>query len=432
VRHALAEAIVDFLSFSNDASNRVGDFKRFRPREWEHALLWLDDAGLAFYFLQKLKSTNRADQVPAWLLSQLEQNFTANQERNADMSRRFAALNQLFDRAGIRYVALKGLTLVPQFCPDSSLRYQGDFDYLVDEGSLPAAQQILLKTGYSPKPSPSSQEFLFLMSGSAEPSRHAEQYRAGAPHAIELHLDIWDSNFDKVPSLPKLFFVQHAITHQHNGLTFPALSDEDAFLLQVLHACHHFFSHWIRMSSLFEIGYFLNRRASDAALWKGIAERVSDSSVLREFVVVVTELVAKVFAAPIPEVVRAWGSTIRPGSRVWLDNYARHWAFCELPVHQFALFPRAKLIRFLHAQYKDDKSAPSPVQNRGTSPSRTSRIASSIRSQPSLLLNRAWWKRHLLVRRGLFHALAGLRYFCEIPRWMWLTRTRIRSASLDV
>jgi len=430
VKHAPAEDIVDFLSFSSDAPNRVSAFKRFHPREWAQVLRWLNDAGLAFYFLQKLKDTDTADKVPAWVLSHLEQNFTANQERIADLTNRFEALNQLFDRAGVRYAALKGLSLVPQFCPDSSLRYQGDFDYLVDDQSLPAAQQVLLESGYSPKFSPSSQEYIFIMSGSAEPSRTADQYRAAAPHAVELHLDMWDNDFDKVPSVPKLFFVQHATAHQYNGLKFLALSDEDAFLLQVLHACHHFFSHWIRMSCVFEIGYFLNRRASDTALWERIAERVNGSMVLREFVVVVAELTSNVFAAPLPQLVRVWGSTICPGSRVWLDHYARHWAFCELPVHQFALFPRAKLIRFLHNQYKENRSATTPEGTQPRRPSRLARIAFSIKNQPSLVLNVAWWKRQLLIRRALFHALAGLRYFCELPRWLWLNRTRMRSASL--
>ena len=228
------------------------------------------------------------------------------------------------------------------------------------------------------------------------------------------------------------FFVERSENQYWNGLTFPALADEDAFLLQVLHACHHLFTYWIRMSCLFEIGYFLNRRASDRTLWKRVEEHVDDNLMLREFVVVITELVEKLFAPPIPPLVRSWGPSIRRGSRVWIENYARHSAFCEAPGYDFRLFPRAKLVLFLLQEYTDAYAGKHMLGNRMLPSSRLSLMASSVRNKPSLLLDTAWWKRQLLLRRSLFHALAGLRYFYEIPRWKWLNRARMRSVSADV
>jgi len=64
--------------------------------------------------------------------------------------------------------------------------------------------------------------------------------------------------------------------------------------------------------------------------------------------------------------------------------------------------------------------------------SRLSSMVSSVKNKPSLLLDAAWWKRQLLFKRSLFHALAALRYFYEIPRWKWLNRARMRSVSADV
>ena len=135
-------------------------------------------------------------------------------------------------------------------------------------------------------------------------------------HAVELHLDIWDGDFHQLPGIPKMFSVDHTITHQSSGLTFSALDDRDAFLLQVLHASHHLFTQWIRMSCLFEIAYFLKNRSTDVELWEGVHERVGRNLVLREFIVVVTELAAKLFHAPIPSAVQIWGEEIRTGPRV--------------------------------------------------------------------------------------------------------------------
>jgi hypothetical protein len=428
VKRTPIEEIVGFLSFSRDRPDPLPVFEKFTRRQWKHVLQWLDDAGLTFYFLQKLKHTNTSDVVPPLVLSRLARNFASNRLRADDMSQRFECINSKFTDAGVHYVVLKGFSLVPQFCPFAPLRYQADFDYLVDEQSLPAACRVLLDAGYKPQDSRSSKESIFVSPG-GEPSRSDRQYSPQAPHAVELHTDIWDSRMHRLPPLPSLFSVAQARTHHWNGVTFPVQADEDAFLLQVLHACHHLFTQWIRMSCLYEIGYFLHRRASDRELWSGIEQRAGDSAVLREFVVIVTGLVARLFAAPVPELVQSWGARIRPGPRIWTEHYGRNWALGGLPVFEFSLFPRSKLALFLHQQYKSGSWA-RESQHQSESPSpRLSRIISSIKKDPSLVLNPSWWKRQHLFRRTIFHGLAGLRYVCEIPRWKWRNRTGVQTIS---
>jgi len=427
----LAEAIVGFLSFSGEACDWVLQLGQFGERDWDRTLGWLDDTGLALYFRQKLRDTAVVSVVPARVLSGLEKRFAANQKRVAHMARQFEFLNAKFDDAGVRFAVVKGLSLVPQFCPNANLRHQGDFDYLIDNESLSRAQSVLGNAGYALKSSYSSPEFTYLMPSMGEPPANEAQYEVQAPYAVELHLDIWDSNKYRV-SLPRpLFLMDNARMHQWDRFSFPVLPDEDAFLVQVLHACHHLFDYWIRMSSLLEIGYFLNWRASDMSLWSGIEQRVGESTALREFIVVVTELVAKLFAAPIPPTVRVWGQKIRPASRVWIENYARDWVFGEVPIYQFRLFPRAKLVLFLQQQYIDDASTQRDFARRRLLVStRLSRIARTIRDEPFTVLNAGWWKRQRLVRRAIFHTLAGFRYLCEIPRWRWLNRGKIQPAAL--
>ena len=429
MRRNPGQEIVDFLSFSSAAKHDHAGLRNFRERDWRRASKWLDDSGLAFYFLRKLKQTNAREAVPTWVMNRLEQSFADNQQRVGEMSRRFDSLNRKFNDAGVRYVVLKGLSLVPEYCPDANLRHQGDFDYLVDDQSLSTAQRIVGDAGYNPKPSASSQEYIFVSRGTGTATRSPEQYSARAPHAVELHLDIWDSEQHGLPSMPGLFSVERTRIHQRNGLTFPGLPDEDAFLLQVLHACQHLFTYWIRMSSLFEIGFFLNQRGTDASLWNRVEQRVGDNLMLREFVVVITELVAKLFAAPIPLPIRAWGQTMRPATRVWIERYARHCAFCEIPSYELCFLPKAKLVLFLQQQYENTGVREHPARKRLTEFPRLSRMVLSLKEKPSLVLNAGWWKRQLFIRRSLFHTLAGLRYLCEIPRWRWLNRTKMRPAS---
>lgn len=431
------EDIVAFLDFSGDGRGRLKALEELRPRKWNQVLQWLDGSGLAFYFLHKLRETNATDAVPAWVLSRLMQNFAGNQDRVEAMSRQFAFLNRRFSEAGVQYGVVKGFSVVPEFCPDATLRHQGDLDYLV-EGEFPAdALRVLTDAGYVAKQSRSSREAIYvipdgeqLYSGSRRPSR---AQRAVELHAVELHLDIWDSGMHGVPSISNLFSVRRARVQHWNGLTFPALAVEDAFLLQVVHACHHLFTLWMRMSCLYEIAYFLNRRAGDMELWSGIEERAGDNPVLREFIVVISELAARLFASPLPPVVQRWGAEIRPGVRTWIDHYARYWALCELPVYEFRWLPRSKLALFLRQQYVGATAAATSSEQNHAAASRLKRIAHAIREEPSLALNAVWWKRQMLVRRAAFHALAGARYVCAIPRWLWLNRGRVRAgaSSLD-
>ena len=384
MRRRLSEIVVAFLSFSNSDADAL---KAFSRRDWERALQWLDDAGLSFYFLQKLKDAEARDFVPTWVVSRLEGNYYANQQRMDHMSNYFDRLNRKFKEAGIRYAAIKGFSLVPEFCPIASLRHQSDLDYLVDEQSLEAAKRIVVEAGYKPKDSWSRLESIFVMNGEESPSRNSRQFSKQAPHAVELHLDIWDPDLHKWPSIPKLFSTDRVNTQRWNENEFFALSDEEALLLQVLHACHHFFTLWIRMSCLYEIAYFLNRRANDSKLWDRVEEHVGDSSVLREFVVVVSQTAASLFGTPVPPLISRWTEQIRIGPRIWVDKYSRRWAFCEVPAYEFSLFPTAKLALFLHQQYRND-GAPdgAPVHNSKPRSLRLARIISSLRANPSLFM----------------------------------------------
>ena len=427
MKRAPAEDIVRFLSFSSESSAAATAIEAFTTREWNRVLQWMEDAGLAFFFLRKLMDSRATRLVPAPVLSRLQRNFALNQTRVGDISRHFWSINQRFDNAGVRYAVVKGFSLVPEFCPAATLRHQADIDYLIDPQSLSAARRVLLDSGYEAQDSVSDKESIFVTPG-AEPSRNDSQYSSQAGHAVELHTDVWDNEMHGLQRIPHFFSLDQARTRHWDGLTFLSLSDEDTFLLQVLHACHHLFTQWIRMSCLFEIGYFLNRRALDVDLWGAVACRVQDNLIVREFAVIVAELVAQLFAAPVPPEIQDWAGSIRPATRVWIENYARKWAFCELPVHELSWFPRSKLVLFLQQQYRAEPvgSLPDPRDSAKEPP--LSNVAQPARRTLRLLITN-WRKRKRFLRRGIYYTLAQARYLCEIPRWIWLNRA-IPSASV--
>lgn len=422
MRQTLPNAIVDFLSFSGKTSGCLNELRGFRRREWEHALTWLHDAGLILYLLQKLKDTNATDILPRSTLSRLEENLTANRRRVAYMARQFDFLNQKFNGAGVRYAAVKGLSLVPQFCPDASLRHQSDFDYLVDNQSLPVARRVLEDAGYSLKKS-SANEFVFLMASAWMPPLADEQYEAHAPHAVELRLAFWDSDSHGVSLTEPEFSVDNIRTHRWQGLAFRTLPEEDVFLLQVIHAFNHILSGWVRMSWLYEIGYFLSQRAPDTLLWGRVERRIGGDPLLREMVVVVTELSAHFYGAPLPSPSRIWAEELRPAVRIWIQNYARTWVFGKNRVDQFSLFSVAKVILFLHRQYLSDARARRHLMRIRLLPwEQLFRRARSITTKSSTNSGERGRQLERVLIRLLFHVTAGLRYLWEIPRWRRLNK----------
>ena len=416
-----AEQIVEFLSVAS-AADPIPCFRQWNQRDWTRTLRWLDDSGLAFYFLRRAKERNITGSMPPWVCTQLETNFVFNHQRTEEMWRRFSVINERFSAACIPFIVLKGFSLPPDYCASCALRYQGDLDYLIDKRSLPQAQEVLIGLGYSRKDSRSRQEVIFLSPNAVAPQLDWRQYSPHAPHAVELHFDMWDASLYGLCRLPKLFSVGRASMRSLNDSVFPALNDEDGFLLQVLHACHHLFTHWIRISSFVEIAYFLERRADDHALWYGIERKVESDVTLREFVVIVVEMARRLFACPVPDLVLSWNRGVRAETRLWLDQYSRQWAFSDVPVHRLGIFPGSKLVLFLQRQYRTQQGC-NPEKRETTKRSwRPFRMVSSVMANPRLLFDRRWWRKQALIRRTAFHILAGLRYACEIPRWRWRLR----------
>lgn len=424
------EQIVEFLSVA-PAHDRIPHFRQWSRREWTRILQWLDDSGLAFYFLQRLNERGVTNSIPSWVCARLETNFALNRQRTEDLWRQFKTINSRFAAAGIPFVVVKGFSLPPQYCTSCALRYQGDLDYLIDEESLPAAQEILAALSYSRKNSRSRQEAIFLSPNATAPHIDGRQYSPQAPHAIELHFDIWDAGLFGLCRLPRLFRVEQACMQGLNEECFPALNDEDAFLLQILHTCHHLFTHWIRISSLLEIAYFLERRADDRALWSRIEQKIGSDYVVREFTVIVVEMAMKLFSCPVPDVVLSWSKGVRADTRLWVDQYSRQWTFSNIPVHRLSLFPDSKLVLFLQRQYMAREACDLEHTATAKQGRRPSQMLSAIRSKPALLLDRGWWRKQALIRRTVFHLLAGMRYACEVPRWHWRLRRMRASARLE-
>jgi hypothetical protein len=245
---------------------------------------------------------------------------------------------------------------------------------------------------------------------------------------VELHVGIWEDVTHHVPLEEPAFVLNSPQWKEWGGLRFPVLRDEDALLLQVLHAFQHMLSYWSKLSWLLEIGCFMEKRRRDSLFWERFSQRLEGAPRLAEFSTMALELSAIVFSAPMPAVAQQWRRFLRPSARLWLDNYGHSWALGERPPHKSRVFPDSKLFMFISGEYIPDRRARRDSLRHGLMPwkipgKQPSTVFAQVKNRPWTRVQALWWDSAFTIQRLSFHAGAGLRYLWELPRWRNLTRS---------
>jgi hypothetical protein len=419
VNQALAEAVIRCLSLSREPYE-ASVLSKFSLHDWERTFHWLDRSDLSLYLLQRLKSIGATELIPRTVLDRFERNLTDNRRRVDYMAAEFGSLNERFARAGVNYAAIKGFSLVPAYCPDAILRAPSDLDYLVDEPSLPTAQRVLEETGYCLQHF-SDMEFKFGRPSSRIPTVFDDPYSRKTEPLVELHLAFWNRKANRVPVNEPKFRLDQAIEHDWQSLRFPALKDEDAFVLQILHVFQHTLECWVKLCWLLEIGYFLRARLSDTQFWDRVDVRLREVPFLAEFAAVVTGLAERVFAAPMPPITEKWKKCLRSSAGLWLDNYA--WSWVTEDRDTFNLFSAAKLALFLHREFIPDLEVRREITQRRLFPwKQPEQIAVPVDNTPGSVLTARRLQWTFVLQRLIFHLGSSSGYLLEMPRWRELNR----------
>lgn len=421
------QSVIRFMSLPAERC-LPASFVRGSQREWQGVLDWLDSSGLALYFLRKLQSEGLTNAVPLHFLSQLERRQEANIQRISRMRCTFELLNRLFAGAGVQYAVLKGFSLVPEYCPDASLRAQSDLDYLIAPSSLDRARQIVLEQGYVLKKQ-TGQEFAFWIP-SSDPCNFRAQYDPQAPYLIELHCAAQDelrpeSICSRTVSLSRLE------TRVANGATFFVLPEEEVFLAQILHAFQHLMIAELRPSWLLEVGHFIESHREDPLIWDRLLRLIHSDEGTAQIAGVVIYLVSELFglrgspASP-------WMDRVNPLTRGWIDLYGRSMVLEGCPGPRTNLFPNGKLILFLRDALGRDGQSLRKLWWRSLVPARVRSVANSNKAKPALTTESCnkgrWW----LVSRFLYHVGSNLRYLWELPRWMRIKRSAFARQAVPI
>ena len=402
--------------FREPAAGAIAQLSSFRESEWKRNLLWLDASGLALYLLDRLRSLGCEDVLPPLILARLRENTVDNRARTEALLAEMVLMTDGFDRAGLTFAHLKGMTMPVQSVPDPALRCQLDLDVLIAASDAPAAREVLKRMGYDLHVV-SGSIWEFKAGSSMLPSRN-DLYKPRPQRSAELHLV--DSS--TVEASTTEGWLRRAERRSIRGVVMPVLSPADIFLGQAMHLFRHVRSEFTRITWLLEFARHLEARRHDTQFWSEV-EALAASLPQAALAIGVSALLAQdLFGVTTPEELKSWTILRVPlAVRLWVDHYGRRALLANFPGSKLYLLLEKELI----AEAARGQTAESEVADAKTAlrerlvPLRIPRMIVTGESDESLRLKLRRYVAQLrfLLFRFRFHSAASLRYAVEVLRW---------------
>ena len=399
----LAEAVI--ATFREDDVYAHRQLAGFGIRVWRRSFRWLDATGLALYFLDRLKSFGLEDAVPLEVITGLETRLADNKQRAADLFDEFLRINRAFQDAGLRYVNLKGFTLVPDYYPDPSLRCQFDLDFLASSADAPRCRDILERFGYVI--TGHSENVLEFKAGSSQvPSIH-DLYKTKPQRSVEMHFV--SSGHTAVEFEGGL--LARSQSHTWSGAKFPALADTDMFIAQAHHLFRHVKSEWTRISWLLEFKTYVAARRNDTQFWNDVRMRATTVADGTLAVGVATWLATEAFGEFAPRELTNWSMWAIPNPvRLWLECYGTEVLLAD--------FPGTKLYLLLNGELSREGSLGDKLVLRKVFPLRCPpRVTHSSGRGIGQKVRATLAQGSYVLFRLRFHIAESSRYLLEVLRW---------------
>jgi len=390
------------LSFLIPVPGQIEQLLMLSPKEWQRLIRWLDVSGLALYLLDRFIQLELLDEMPKSTVDDLQQRMKNNAQRTHGMLDESVAIQREFQRAGLCYAVMKGVSLCPSSVPRPELRHQFDLDYLIAEKSAPEARRILERRGYQLY-AVSGQTWEFKINETPNISIN-DLYKDLSYRAVELHLET-----NRAGQISRLDRVQY---REMLGIIMPVFSPVDLFLGQAMHAFKDVSNTFCRTAHLLEFYRHVLAQLENDVFWRELRVRVEDCPRTCLGIGLVTYLITSIMGDFAPEALTAWTvEVLPPSARLWVDLYGRRTVFGK--------HPGTKLYLLLHRELEAaGVSTISPV-NKSLWPSRLppTIIRPTADETLSTRIARYRVQARFIFSRLRFHVVEGFRYAIESCRW---------------
>jgi len=314
-------AVLRALRFAPDYA-QLEMFCKLGEADSAKLLRWLDQSGLSLYLLSRLNEESIENRLPRNFLGALEKRLQLNRARTEEWLRDFALISESLGRRKIRWVALKGLTLVPQYCPRLEVRHQADMDLWVERRDLDDILSLLAEHGFAPRGGATKSHMSLTGPGDERASLNESIYKPGRPRMLELHFSLLEDDLPFQVAYPEGQW-ERAVERRFSKIAFSSLAPADMFIYQAYHAFTHLVSYWTRLSWLYEIGRFLDAHPDCESLWTDVCVSIGGNAVLREAVGMVIDLVSQLFSPRVSPVLAAYCLSNLPSEIVlWNRHFA--------------------------------------------------------------------------------------------------------------
>jgi hypothetical protein len=390
------------LTFCDPPPDMWARLRGLSAMEWQRLLYWLDTSGLALYLLDRLHELKQIEILPPDVHDRLQQNLADNTARTAAMIAELTAIHREFQRAGLSHAILKGLSLAPSSVPGPELRSQLDLDFLVAQDSAHEARRILEGRGYHLR-AISGRTWEFKTN--EMPSTTLKDLYKYVPHrSVELHVEATDA---EGPSL-----LARAEIRSLCGVDMPVLSSIDILLGQGLHAFKHVCSEFSRTAHLLEFRRHVLSRHDDAAFWIELRTRAEENPKAVLALGVTTLLISQVMGVFAPIALTAWTvNRLPPSARLWVQFYGERTVFASFPGSKLYLLLQKELAASSVPTKRSLRKALLPLSLP------PSIVHATANETPSMRLRRYRTQIGFILFRLRFHAVAGVHYLRELPRW---------------
>lgn len=390
------------LTFCDPPPDMCARLRGLSGMEWQRLLHWLDTSGLALYLLDRLHELKQTEILPPDVHARLQQNLADNTARTAAMIAELTAIHREFQRAGLSYAILKGFSLSPSSVPRPELRSQLDLDFLVTQQSAHEGRRILESRGYHLR-AISGRTWEFKKS--EMPGTTLKDLYKDLPHrSVELHIEATGAEGHSL--------LARAEVGSLCGVDIPVLSSVDTLLGQGMHAFKHVCSEFSRTAHLLEFRRHVLSRHDDAAFWIELRTCAEQNPRAVLALGVITLLIAQVMGVFAPMSLTDWTvNRLPPSARLWVQSYAESTVFASFPGSKLYLLLQKELAASSIPTKRSLRKALLPI-------SLPPRIVHATADETlSTRLRRHRTQIGFILFRLRFHAVAGVRYLLELPRW---------------
>ncbi len=244
-----------------------------------------------------------------------------NAERLRNAQRLYRDLAACLERAGIEFLAIKGLTQCPAFIPDPAIRPQYDIDLYVPRERVMAAAEAVETLGFEPLEDMERfpTDHLPVLIRKTGWQWRGDFYDPEMPLAVELHFRFWNQQVEKlaVPDVEE--FWNRRVVREVAGIQMAVLAPADALGYTALHLLRHLLRGSERPFHVYELARFLNSHAMDAGFWK--EWRDLHSPAFRRLQAVSFRLAEEWFGCALGPAARHELEQLPQATQTWFDEF---------------------------------------------------------------------------------------------------------------